>query len=30
MLATCFFGISMKCTGATGWMSWNASTSSSS
>ena len=21
----CFFGISMKCTGATGWMSWNAS-----
>ena len=26
----CCFGISMKCTGASGWMSWNASTSSSS
>ena len=26
----CCFGISMKCTGASGWMSWKASTSSSS
>ena len=26
----CCFGTSMKCTGASGWMSWNASTSSSS